>query len=298
MIMRKRGIAVVLLAGLALLSAAARPAAAEDKGIIQLQQTVSLLLNQIADLQKSFNTQIGMIQGLVTENTDTVNKLSSQLMSIQNAISGAQVIASQRQNDFSKQFQALSDTLAALEAHLKRMDKTLQQVHQMQQTIPAPSVAPASNAGGLNGGASDSLASGTPGGGAGGAAGAPTALQAYQTALSDFQNNNRAALGELARFIRQYPNDPQIPDALYYLGTMFMQRHQYSEAVDRFSAVIEQYPDSSKAPQAELNKGICLSNQGERTAAISELRALVRNYPGTDSARQAEIELRSLLHGR
>ncbi len=297
--MRKRCIAAVLLAGLAVLGVAARPAAAEDKGIIQLQQTVSLLLNQIADLQKSFNTQIGMMQGLVTENTDTVNKLSSQLGAIQNALNGAQVIAAQRQSDFSKQFQALSDTLAALQAHLQKMDATLQQVHQMQQTIPAPSMAPAGFGSGSEAtpgsGNTDSPAA-MAGGGANAAA--PTALQAYQGALSDFQNNKRAALGELAGFIRQYPNDPQIPDAMYYLGTMFMQRQQYSEAVDRFSQVIEQYPDNSKAPLAELNKGICLAKQGERTAAISELRALTKNYPGTEAARQADIELRSMLRGR
>ena len=294
--MRKRYIAVVLLAGLAFLSGAARPAAAEDKGIIQLQQTVSLLLNQITDLQKNFNTQIGMIQGLVTENTDTVNKLASRLSAIQDALNGAQVIASQRQSDVSKQFQALSDTLATLQAHLQKMDATLQQVHQMQQTIPAPSIVPSANAGmsALSGGGGADGAAPAAGDGAG----APTALQAYQTALSDFQNNNRRALGELAGFIRQYPNDPQIPDAMYYLGTMFMQRQQYSEAVDRFSQVIEQYPDSSKAPLAELNKGICLSKQGERTAAISELRALAKNYPGTEAARQADIELRSMLRGR
>jgi tol-pal system protein YbgF len=295
--MRNRGIAIILLAGTTLLGWAARPAAAEDKGIIQLQQTVSLLLNQIADLQKSFNTQIGMIQGLVTENTDTVNKLASRISAIQDSLNGAQVIASQRQNDVSKQFQALSDTLAALEAHLKKMDTTLQQVHQLQQTIPAPSVA--QPAGALaapgDGSGADAGAGAVPGAAP---AGPPTALQSYQTALSDFQNNSPRALGELAGFIRQYPNDPQIPDATYYLGTMFMRRQQYSEAIDRFSSVIELYPDSAKAPMAELNKGISLAKLGQRAEAMSELRALRKNYPGTQAAREADIELRSMARGR
>jgi tol-pal system protein YbgF len=299
--MCKRSIAVILLVGTAFLGWAARPAAAEDKGIIQLQQTVSLLLNQIADLQKSFNTQIGMIQGLVTENTDTVNKLATRIGAIQDSLNGAQVIASQRQSDISKQFQALSDTIATLQAHLQKMDTTLQQVHQMQQTIPPPTVAPAGNGMGGSDGATPATNLGT--GASGGAASdgpvaAPTALQAYQSALSDFQNNSPRALGELAGFIRQYPNDPQIPDATYYLGTIFMARQQYSEAIDRFSNVIELYPDSSKAPMAELNKGISLAKLGQRTAAISELRALAKNYPRTEAARQADIELRSFTRGR
>lgn len=303
--MSKRSIAVALLAGMTLFGWAARPAAAEDKGIIQLQQTVNLLLNQIADLQKSFNTQIGVIQGLVSQNTDTVSKLSSRLNAIQDALSGSQVISSQRQSDISKQFQALADTLATLQAHLQTMDTTLQQVHQMQQTIPAPSVAPASSGsggatpgnGGADGGApaADPNAAATSQGG-GMNATVPTALQAYQTALSDYSNNSRAALGELAGFVRQYQNDPQVPDAMYFLGTMFMQRQQYPEAIDRFSQVIELYPDNSKAPMAELNKGICLSKQGDRTAAVSELRALAKNYPGTPAARQADIELKSMAH--
>lgn len=286
--------AVLTVACFALLFS--RPASATDKAIIALQQSVSLLMNQVADLQKSFNTQVGMIQGLVQQNTDTVNKLSTALATIQQAISGNQVIAGQQQNDIAKQFQALSDTIAEVQAHLAKMDNTLQQIHQLQQTIPAPTAA----------GGAAAVPGGTPDpanpAGNGAASAAPPAAnspqQLYQNALSDFTAGNKAAQGELASFIRLYPNDPQVPDATYYLGSLFMQNQQYNEAIDRFTQVIEQYPENAKAPAAELNKGLALSKIGNRSAAIAEFRALRRNYPDTEAARRADIELKSLAGGR
>ncbi|MGH9519637.1 MAG: tetratricopeptide repeat protein [Terriglobales bacterium] len=291
--------AVLTVACFALLFS--RPASATDKAIIALQQSVSLLMNQVADLQKSFNTQIGMMQGLVQQNTDTVNKLSSVLSTIQQSISGSQVIAGQQQSDIAKQFQALSDTIAEVQAHLVKMDTTLQQIHQLQQTIPAPSAtATTGGAPGLPGG------TGTPDGtnpATNGATSVPppapnSPQQLYQNALSDFTAGNKAAQGELASFIRLYPNDPQVPDATYYLGSLFLQNQQYNEAIDRFTQVIEQYPENAKAPAAELNKGVALSKIGNRSAAIAEFRALRHNYPDTEAARSADIELKNLTGGR
>lgn len=289
--MRHKLVAILLVGGFcALLNAA--PAVAEDKGIIALQQSVSLLMNQVADLQKNFNQQIGMMQGLVTQNTDTVNKLASSIDGIQRTLNGNQVVAGQQQNNVAKEFQALNDTIATLEAHLQQMTRTLQQIQQMQQTIPAaPAATPAPGAGPDSGSPSAFNAAPVP---ASPAASSASALRAYQRALSDFQNGNSRAQKELTSFIHAYPNDPQIPDAIYYLGTIYLQKQQYNEAIDRFSALIEQYPDSAKTPPAELNKGIALARRGDKTAAISELRALSRNYPGTEAARQADIELRGL----
>lgn len=267
------------------------PAAAEDKGIIALQQSVSLLMSEVADLQKGFNTQIAVIQSLVTQNTDTVNTLTNRLAAIQAAINGSQVVANQQQNSDAKQFQALADTIGVLEARLKKMDTTLQQIRQMQQTIPPPSgvaqpagMAPAAGAAGA--GMADAAVPQDP------------SLPPYQRALNDFQNGSPKALPELAAFLRTYPTSPEVPSAEYYLGTIYLQRQQYNEAIDSFSSVIEQYPDNAKTPLAELDKGIAYAKLGNRVAAISELRALSRNYPGTEAARQADIELRSLLPGR
>jgi TolA-binding protein len=281
-----RKLAIAILASVLLLAVAQpRPAAAEDKGIIALQQSVSLLMSQVADLQKSMNTQLGMMQGLVTQNTDTVNKLSSAIDAIQHTLNGNALVSSQHQTDIGRQFQQLADTMAQLQAHLQKMDDTLKQIHQMQQTIPAPT-APA-------GGTMDpNAAAGTVAPGAPPAANAPSL--AYQKALNDFTSGSSAAQSELAGFIRAYPNDPSVPDATYFLGTVFMQKGQYNEAINQFDQLIMMYPDNAKTPMAELNKGISLSKQGNRTAAISELRALTKNHPGTEAARQADIELKKL----
>lgn len=297
--MRKHLVVIALLAGLGLALAGPPAARGEDKGIIALQQSVSLLMKQLDDLQKSFNTSMGMMQGLVSQNTDTVNKLSAALDGIQRAMNGSQVVAAQHQSDISGQFQSLADAITDLQKRLQTMDATLKQIQQLQQTIPAPNaaVAPGAGANPAAGATNPPAGAGTaPGTGAAPAPPAATdsATAALQTALSDLSKNNPDAQSELAAFIRTYPNDPQLPDAIYYLGGILMQKSQYNEAIDRFSQVIEQYPDSPKVPMAELNKGISLAHQGDKAAAISELKALTKNYPGTDIARQAEIELHSL----
>lgn len=292
--MRKLGVAVVALALLAVL-AMPRQAAAEDKGIIALQQSVALLMSQLADLQKSFNQQMGMMQGLVTQNTDTVNKLAGTLATIQHTLSGNALVTSQNQTGISQQFQQLSDAVAALKAQMQQMDQTLQQVHQMQQTIPPSGGAGAS---GTNGNGT------APGGGTPNSAANPSGtaaaspLQQYQLALNDFQSGAPQAQGELARFIRSNPTAPQVPDATYFLGTVFMNNGQYNEAMDQFNTLIEMYPDNAKTPLAELNKGISLEKMGNRAAAISEFRALSKNHPGTQAARQADVELHRLERKR
>ena len=283
---KKPFIAVLALAGLASLGLV-RPAAAEDKGIIALQQSMTLLLSQVQDLQKSLNTSMGMMQGLVSQNTDTVNKLSAAVAALQQSLAGDRVVASQRQNDLGKDFQAVNDAIADLKNYMSGMNKTLEQVHQLQQTVPAPAPANPGAPSASNG----ATAPGTPGG-------ASPAAGQYNSALLDFQSGNPAAQAELAAFIRANPSDPQVPDAMYYLGTIFMQKQQYNEAVDNFSSVITQFPDNPKASMAELNKGISLYKRGDRAAAISELKALAKNYPGTEAARQADIELKSLGAGR
>lgn len=299
--MRKHLVALVLVAGM-LAMVSDRPAAGEDKGIVALQQSVSLLMSQLGDLQKSFNTQVGVIQGLVSANTDSVNKLSSGLDAIQRTLNGNQVVAAQQQTDIGKQFQAMSDSIAELQAHLGKMDTTLAQIHQMQQTIPSPSGQP--GAGGDGGAAMTAPGGAQPAGGTGtdgpgtapapGGSGGSSPVQLYTTALTDFQNNSPNAQAELANFIRAYPNDPQVPDATYYLGTIFMQNAQYNEAIDDFSQLIERYPDNAKTPLAELNKGMSLASQGNKAEAISELRALIKNYPDTEARREADIELKKL----
>jgi len=292
----RKWLAMMVMAGLLALVLSA-PAVAEDKGIIALQQSVSLLLNQVNDLQKSLNTQMGLIQGMVTQNTDAVSKLSGTLAAIQHALNGNQVVASQQQNTDAQQFQSLADQIADLKARLQQITTTLQQVHQMQQTIPAPSPSPLAAPGAAGAGPDSGAGPGPSAGSSPDASAAPAASpasQIYQKALADFQKGSPRAQAELAGFIRSYPSDAEVPDATYYLGTIYLQKQQYNEAIDFFSDLIEQYPDNAKTPLAELNKGIALSKRGDKPAAISELRALSANYPGTEAARQADIELRVL----
>lgn len=301
------------LALLILLGLCSAPGWAEDKGVIQLQQQVTLLMSQVQDLQKNFESDVSAIKSLVGENTDTVNKLAVTVGAIQESLTGQATVTGQRQDQLAQQFQSLTDTIGELQARLNNMEQMLKQVQTSQQTIAtcpppnegmapagavpttgaavpgpvgAPPVAPAATG-----------TSGVPPAGAPPAAGGAVlpAQQLYQNALSDYLTGlYPVAQGELQQFIQTYPTDPQVADAMFFLGDVYYRQHNYDQAIAMFNNVINQYPDSQQTPGAELKKGFALLGKGDKQGCINELKNLIQKYPQSDEARQAKEQLNTM----
>lgn len=289
-----------------LLAALTSPAWAEDKGVLQLQQQVTLLMSEVQDLQKGFEADVAAIKSLVSQNTDTVNKLTVTVGTIQETLNAQATVSGQRQDQLAQQFQSLTDSISELQARLNDTQQLLKQVQAAQQTIAAPQSSPG-QPGALPAGqpgATGVAPGAVPAAGAAqaGAAGAPPAggnglpaAQLYQNGLSDYLSGAYPlAESELEQFIQTYPTDPQVPGATFYLGDIYYRQHDYDKAIGLFNTVIEQFPDSQQTPGAELKMGFSLLGKGDKQGCINAMKNLIQKYPQSEEAREAKEQLTSM----
>lgn len=80
-------------------------------------------------------------------------------------------------------------------------------------------------------------------------------------------------------WLASFPNDPQVPDAEFWLGESHLQQGEYRDAANAFLAVYKAAPESSKGPDALLKLGISLSALGEKPAACATFTEVGRRYP-------------------
>ncbi len=286
-----------LFALLVLIGLCSAPAFAVPREIIQLQQQVALLMNQVQDLQSAFTSNIAVIKSLMSQNTDTVNKLTLAVNNIQQTLNSQSSASSQSQGQTAQQFQAVNDSLDELRGHLSRMEDVLKQIQTAQQTIqgaPAPAAAPGQPNFGSTGSASGNAA---PPSGAASAApnnGLPP-TQLFQNALSDYVSGSYPlAKDEFRQYLSKYPDSDHDAEAAYYLGDIYSKERDYKHAVSEFDTVIQNYPDHHLIPGAHLKKGYALLAMGSRSAGIRELRSLITRYPSSQEAKQAKEQLRVL----
>ncbi|HMC74549.1 MAG TPA: hypothetical protein VKG87_09610, partial [Terriglobales bacterium] len=75
-----------VLALLLVLTVSASPAWAVSKEIVQLQVQVQALQDQMSRMQQSFDERMGVMNHLVEQNTDTVNKVGNAVAAVQTSL--------------------------------------------------------------------------------------------------------------------------------------------------------------------------------------------------------------------
>lgn len=90
-------------------------------------------------------------------------------------------------------------------------------------------------------------------------------------------------------WIAAFPNDPQMPDAQFWLGESHLQQGEYRDAANAFLAVYKTNPDSAKGPDALLKLGLSLSALGEAAAACATLAEVGRRYPQASQALMSRV---------
>ena len=289
--MRKMLLPSVALLGFALVMSA-RPALAVSKEIVQLQTQIQTLQDTLQALQRSDSEQMGVLQHLVEQSSDNINKINQQMTSLQ-----AKLDAEGQNNQLSGQIQSLNDSVDELKTRLGRIDATLTSMQGQMQNVSAP---PA-------GAAPAALAPGAPGGAASLAAPAgsnpapqstqpqaPPVDELYQSAVRDYNGAKYdLATSEFADVVKYYPQAEQAGNANFYLGEVAYRQGLYPGAIRYYDTVLEQFAGSPKAPAAQLRKGEAELASSQRDAGVRDLRALVQRYPTSPEGAQA----RSLLNG-
>ena len=90
-------------------------------------------------------------------------------------------------------------------------------------------------------------------------------------------------------WLASFPNDPQVPDAEFWLGESHLQQGEYRDAANAFLTVYKSAPDSNKGPDALLKLGVSLSALGEKKAACGTFAEVGHRYPNASESLMSHV---------
>lgn len=93
------------------------------------------------------------------------------------------------------------------------------------------------------------------------------------------QQDYGAAQAGFTDFLKQYPKDSLVPNALYWLGETHYVRKNFADASEAFDIVTQAYGSSSKAPDSQLKRGMSLAQLGRKQEACTVLSQVATKFP-------------------
>jgi tol-pal system protein YbgF len=251
------------------------PAYGASKEMIQLQTQVQALQDQMSRMQQSFDQQMGVMNHLMEQNTDNMNKVSASMTQLQTALTKLQTDNGGKVDQISGQIQALNDSIDELKARMAKLSKQMDDMQSAQQSQAANQAA--------NQAQQQALANAPP----------PDLL--YKNALRDYNaGKNDLATQEFSDYIKFYRSTDLAGNAYFYLAEMQYRAQNYAEAVKNYDQVIQSFPSGNKAASASLKKGFALIELGQTDDGVAELRHLIQRYPKSSEALQARDRLKKL----
>lgn len=283
---------------------------AVSKEIIQLQVQVQALQNAVQHLQQTDAEQLGAIQNIVQQTSNTVLQMHQTISGLQNQLQAQEQSGGGQIQQVSTQIQSLNDSVDELRTTIHKLSSQMQQVQSQLQNIQSPpATSPQNGQPGqpAQGSQPASQGQGSPDNGAPATDSTPQPQaavqrpayppikQLYQVAFSDYEGGRyQLAASEFADVIQDYPLDELSGSAQFYIGEANYRQHKYHDAIKAYDAVLQNFAGSPKAPASRLHKAYAELAIGERTSGIHDLRALIARYPQTPEADQARVRLSGL----
>jgi tol-pal system protein YbgF len=293
--MRVRNLAIfaaAAVAGILVGSAAGpRPASAVSREIIELQSSVTALLQGQKDLATQMTQDHTVMKTLVEQSNDNVGKLNATMSAVQKSVQDVQANSGARLDTMSTQVQGLSDNLEEIKSRLGKLNQQIVDLQNTVQSLDAKiSGGSPSGAGATGPGAANFGPGGVPVGGP-----APSANTLYENGLRDITSGKYdLARSEFQDYLKYYSDTDLASNAQFYLGEIAYSQKQYDQSVVEYDKVITNYPKSFKLGPAHLKKGLALIELGQKNAGVKELREVVKRYPGSEEDRRARAKLKEL----
>jgi tol-pal system protein YbgF len=260
---------------LAAAALAATPAWGVNREIVELQTQVQQLQTQLTTMQQSLDERMGVLKHLMDQNTDSINKMTTAVTSIQGGIQKEQSDTGNRIDQISGQLQALNDSLDELKARVAKASKQIEDMQAAQQSLAAQQSQQAQQ---------QKEAMNVP---------PPDVL--YNNALRDYNGGNvDLARQEFSDYVKNYANTDLAGNSFFYLAELDYRAGNYPQAIQGYDQVLQAFPDGNKAASAELKKGFAQIESGQKDAGISTLRHVLQRYPRSNEAAQAKDRLRKL----
>uniref|UniRef100_A0A7V4XQD8 Tetratricopeptide repeat protein n=1 Tax=Acidobacterium capsulatum TaxID=33075 RepID=A0A7V4XQD8_9BACT len=301
-------VAAVAVAGLLL---PAPKAHAVSKEIIQLQVQVQALQNAVQHLQQTDAEQMGAIQNIVQQTSNTVIQMNQTISALQNQLQAQQQSGGGAIQQVSTQIQSLNDSVDELRTRIEKLSHQMDQVESQLQNVQQPAAAPgsAANPNGPSAGQGQGQGQTAPADSGNGAPQPQAAMQQpafppirqlYQVAFSDYEGGRyKLAASEFGDVVKDYPLDDLSGRAQFYIGEANYHLHNYRAAIKAYEAVLQNFAGNSKAPASRLHKAYAELALGEHEAGVRDLKALIARYPQTPEASQARVRLHGLgISGR
>lgn len=101
----------------------------------------------------------------------------------------------------------------------------------------------------------------------------------------------KEAFDAFDKFIQNYSNSKQVPNAQYSLGYAQFSLKNYKAAIATQQKLIAQFPDSTKVPDAKFNIANCQIQLSDIDSAKKTLRELIAQYPSSELVPNAKRRL-------
>lgn len=110
----------------------------------------------------------------------------------------------------------------------------------------------------------------------------------YDRALEAFrQRQYDQARQDWAEFIKAFPQNDKIPNAVFWQGECYYQMGQYGKAILAYQDVIDKYKKSSKYRASLLKQGMAFHKLGKPSPGKLRLESLIKQYPDSPEAARA-----------
>jgi tol-pal system protein YbgF len=255
-----------------------------NKEFVQLQREVALVEDRVRTLQRSVDEKMGAMVALIRQTLERVNEVRTADAVMQNTL--AEKLRQQEKtlglpmaafgatlDRVASDTLAVRESIADLNARVKRLDQRLVDMENAARTIQAPPPPPS---------ASEAL--GSPPAGV-------TAQGLFQAGLRDqLAGHYELALQEFQDYLKYFGNTELAASSQFHIGEIAYHKGELVAAREAFDLVLEQYPKSGVAPDALYLKAKALEKEGRRSQAVQQLNKLVRAYPNSDAAIRAQAE--------
>jgi tol-pal system protein YbgF len=272
---------------------APQPAGAVSKEMIELQQTVSQILQAQQDLRSTVDGNNAAVRTLVQQSLDSVNRLSGEMSAVQKSVQEVQANTGSRIDTMTQQTQGLSDNLQDVQARVAKLSQQLTDMQNVLQSIDAKV-----SGGSPTGNSATPPPTSNPDNGAPAPAASRAPISAdtlYQNGLRDLTSGKYdLARQEFSDYIQNFPSNDLAGNAEFYLGEIAYAQNDYKTAITSYDTVLANYPKSFKLAASLLKKASAEIELGMKASGIRDLREVERRFPGSDESRRAQAKLRDV----
>jgi tol-pal system protein YbgF len=249
----------------------------ESKEFIRLQADMTLLQQQVRDLQKSFDQQGAVLKTLVEQLAEQISILRKSVEEVKSSNQQTQASVGAKIESVNSQFSAVNSSLDLVLDRISKLSQQIAETKAKVEVLDQPQQQAVQGATGP------------------GKAGPPSPEELYNSAYGDFLKGSYDLSRQgFEEYIKNYPDTELSDNAQYWIGESYYVQRKFPEAVKAFDRVLQDYPKGDKVAAASLKKAYSLLESKNTEAGIRELRLLIVKYPGSDSAQLAKDRLNSL----